>query len=66
MKRRRILGLDLAELTDELAWESLVKFARLEPTVEECEEALVRAANLVERTRPIAAAQKPAPAEARA
>ena len=53
LRRRRILGLDLAELTEELSWEGLVKFARLEPTAAECEEALVRAAELVERTRPL-------------
>lgn len=53
LRRRRILGLDLAELTEELSWEDLVKFAKLEPTAVECEEALVRAAELIERTRPL-------------
>jgi hypothetical protein len=67
LKKRRILGLDLAGLTEELQWEDLVKFAKLEPTNEECEEAIVRAAELVERMRPLPAVlpplSKPPPAK---
>jgi hypothetical protein len=67
LRRRRILGLDLAELTEELSWEGLVKFAKLEPTGDECLQALDRAAELVERTRPVAQlAAAPTAAEARA
>ena len=53
LRRRRILGLNLSELTEELSWEGMVKFAKLEPTAEECEAALLHAAELVERTKPL-------------
>ena len=53
LRKRRILGLDLQALTEELSWEGMVKFAKLEPTAEECEAALVHAAQLVERTKPL-------------
>lgn len=61
LRKRRILGLDLAELTEELSWENLVKFAKLEPTAAECEAALVRAAELIERMKPLAAPLPPLP-----
>ncbi len=53
LRRRRILGLDLSELTEELQWEDLVKFAKLEPTGPECSEALEKAKELIDRTRPM-------------
>ena len=53
LHRRRILGLDLQELSDELSWQDLVKFAKAEPSAEECERAIDRAASLVDRTRAI-------------
>ena len=51
LRRRRILGLDLLELSEELSWQDLVKFAKAEPTADECERAIDRAASLVDRTR---------------
>jgi len=51
LRRRRILGLDLLELSEELSWQDLVKFAKAEPSGEECERAIDRAASLVDRTR---------------
>jgi hypothetical protein len=53
LHRRRILGLDLLELSGELSWQDLVKFAKAEPTAEECERAIDRAASLVDRTHAI-------------
>jgi hypothetical protein len=50
--RRRLMGLDPAELTDEVRWEDLVKFAKLEPTEEECLRGIARAESLVRHTRP--------------
>src|SRR5438067_5985209 len=51
LKRRRILGLDLAGLRDDFAWQDLVKFAKAEPAAEECVLAIDRAASLVDRAR---------------
>jgi hypothetical protein len=50
--RRRLMGLDPAELTDEVRWEDLVKFAKLEPTEAECLRGIARAESLVRHTRP--------------
>jgi hypothetical protein len=50
LRRRRLLGLDLLELSDELSWQDLVKFARAEPSADDCERAIDRAASLVDRT----------------
>jgi len=52
LRRRRILGLDLTELTEDFSWEDLVKFAKVEPTSEECVHALDNARDLIDRTRP--------------
>ena len=53
LSRRRLLGLDLAELAEEVRWEDLVKFAKLEPSAEECLRGLARAESLVRHTRPL-------------
>jgi len=61
LKRRRILGLDLASLRDDFAWQDLVKFAKAEPAPEDCVRAIDRAASLVDRARgflPAAAVQE--------
>jgi hypothetical protein len=51
--RSRILrGLEVPALADELAWEDLVKFAKLEPTAAECIAAIERAEALVRDTAP--------------
>ncbi len=64
LRRRRVLGLDLAELSAELSWQDLVKFARAEPGPHECERAIDRAASLVDRTRSITSAAAPLEATA--
>ncbi|HYR19961.1 MAG TPA: hypothetical protein VEQ15_10750 [Myxococcales bacterium] len=51
LRRRRLLGLDLMEVSEELSWQDLVKFARAEPSASDCERAIDRAASLVDRTR---------------
>jgi hypothetical protein len=53
LRRRRLLGIDLLELSDELSWQDLVKFARAEPSAEDCVSAIDRAASLVDRTRAV-------------
>jgi len=53
LRARRLLGLDLLELSEELSWQDLVKFARAEPTAGDCERAIDRAASLVDRTRAV-------------
>jgi len=53
LHRRRLLGLDLAELSGELSWQDLVKFAKAEPSAHDCEGAIDRAASLVDRTRAV-------------
>lgn len=63
LKRRRILGLDLAGLRDDFAWQDLVKFAKAEPGPEDCVQAIDRAASLVDRARgflPRPVSQEPA------
>jgi len=52
LHRRRLLGLDLAELIEEVRWEDLVKFAKLEPSAEECLRAIARSESIVHHTRP--------------
>jgi hypothetical protein len=52
LHHRRLIGLDLAELTEEVRWEDLVKFAKLEPSAEECLRAISRSELLVRHTRP--------------
>jgi hypothetical protein len=51
LRARRLLGLDLLELSEELSWQDLVKFARAEPSADDCVRAIDRAASLVDRTR---------------
>lgn len=55
LHKRRLMGLDLAELEDEVHWEDLVKFARLEPTAEECLRGIRRAELMIRHTRPLRA-----------
>jgi hypothetical protein len=52
LHHRRLLGLDLAELIEEVRWEDLVKFAKLEPTEEECLRGISRAESMIRHTRP--------------
>jgi hypothetical protein len=63
LKGRRLMGLDLSSLVEEVRWEDLVKFARLEPTSEECVRALERAESIIRHTRPLRSI--PAPASAK-
>lgn len=49
---RPLPGLDLPALEKQLAWEELVKFARVEPQARECEDAIDLALSIVRRTRP--------------
>ena len=51
LRARRPFAVDLADLTRDLWWQDLVKFAKAEPTPHECEAAIDRAASLVDRTR---------------
>jgi hypothetical protein len=51
LNARRPSALDLTELSRDLSWQDLVKFAKAEPTAQECESAIDRAASLVDRTR---------------
>ena len=55
LHRRRLIGLDLGELTEEVRWEDLVKFAKLEPSAEECLRAIARSESMVRHTRPLRA-----------
>jgi hypothetical protein len=55
LKSRRLMGLDLAALAEEVRWEDLVKFARLEPTAAECLRGVERAESIVRHTRPLRA-----------
>jgi hypothetical protein len=57
LRRRRLIGLDLAELIEEVRWEDLVKFAKVEPSAEECLRGLDRAESLIRHTRPLRAIQ---------
>jgi hypothetical protein len=58
LKARRLIGLDLPALADEMAWEDLVKFAKVEPTPAECVRGLDRAESIVRHTRPLRTEQK--------
>jgi hypothetical protein len=53
LRRRRLIGLDLAALIEQVRWEDLVKFAKLEPTAQECAEAVDLAESLIRHTRPL-------------
>ena len=55
LHRRRLIGLDLAALIEEVRWEDLVKFAKLEPTAEECLRGIDIAESLIRHTRPLRA-----------
>lgn len=55
LRRRRLMGLDLAGHIEEVRWEDLVKFAKLEPTAEECLRGIDRAESLIHHTRPLRA-----------
>lgn len=55
LRRRRLIGLDLAGLIEEIRWEDLVKFARLEPTAEQCLAGIELSESLVHHTRPLRA-----------
>jgi len=60
LKRHRLMGLDLSGLSEEVRWEDLVKFAKLEPTAEECLRGLERAESIIRHTRPLRAIPAPA------
>jgi hypothetical protein len=51
LQARRPFALDLADLSRDLSWQDLVKFAKAEPAPHECEAAIDRAASLIDRTR---------------
>ncbi|HEX4385680.1 MAG TPA: hypothetical protein VH083_22120 [Myxococcales bacterium] len=53
LKQRRLMGLDLPALAEEVQWEDLVKFAKLEPTTEECLRGVERAESIIHHTRPL-------------
>ena len=53
LKQRRLMGLDLSALAEEVQWEDLVKFAKLEPTSEECLRGVERAESIIHHTRPL-------------
>jgi hypothetical protein len=52
LHHRRLLGLDLAQLTEEVRWEDLIKFAKQEPSEEECLRGISQAESLIRHTRP--------------
>jgi len=53
LRRRRLIGLDLAGLIEQVRWEDLVKFAKLVPTQEECLRGIDLAESLIRHTRPL-------------
>src|SRR2546430_14512880 len=55
LRRRRLIGLDLAGLIEQVRWEDLVKFAKLEPTQDECLRGIDIAEALIRHTRPLRA-----------
>jgi len=55
LRRRRLMGLDLQGLIEHVRWEDLVKFAKLEPTAEQCLAGIEIAELLVRHTRPLRA-----------
>ncbi len=58
---RRLPGLDLRAFEEDVRWQDLVKFAKVEPLPEEFASSITQAEELVRRTRPF-----PRPAETRA
>lgn len=74
LRERRPAGLDLDAFAARVSWEELVKFAKMEPSAAECEQAVEEGCRLVEhlrppletaRSSPLAAAPPPAAPEAR-
>ncbi|HET9753576.1 MAG TPA: hypothetical protein VFP52_11465, partial [Myxococcales bacterium] len=55
LRRRRLMGLDLAALIEEVHWEDLVKFAKVVPSAEECLRGIEQAESLIHHTRPLRA-----------
>ncbi len=55
LRRRRLIGLDLSGLIEQVGWEDLVKFAKLQPSGEECLAAIEIAESIVHHTRPLRA-----------
>jgi hypothetical protein len=55
LRRRRLIGLDLSGLIEQVGWEDLVKFAKLQPSGEECLMAIDVAESIVRHTRPLRA-----------
>ena len=55
LHRRRLIGLDLAALIEQVRWEDLVKFAKVQPSEAECLAAIDLAESLVRHTRPLRA-----------
>jgi hypothetical protein len=53
LRRRRLIGLDLSGLIEQVRWEDLVKFAKLQPSGEECLTAIDVAESIVHHTRPL-------------
>ncbi len=53
LRRRRLIGLDLTALIEELRWEDLVKFAKLEPSADQCLAGIDLAESLIRHTRPL-------------
>ena len=53
LHRRRLIGLDLQGLIEEVRWEDLVKFAKAEPTADECLRGVDRGESLIRHTRPL-------------
>ncbi len=61
LHHRRLMGLDLRELEEEVRWEEMVKFAKVEPTAEECLRGISRAESMVRHTRPLRALPQSSP-----
>ena len=53
LRRRRLIGLDLQGLIEEVRWEDLVKFAKAEPTAGQCLAGIDLAESLIRHTRPL-------------
>ena len=60
LQLRKLPGLDLRAFEEDVRWQDLVKFAKVEPLPEEFRRSIAQAEELVRRTRP------PPPAETRA
>ncbi len=52
LRERKPAGLDVDAIASRLAWEDLVKFAKMEPQPGECEAAMDEAQSIVEALRP--------------